>query len=113
MKEVGCIMKYPEDCSLTTQIVERQFFLDRIRELEKRYGISWETFLESWREEETRNAVADTDCVRYADYSEWAFLCTTMLTDLLFQDTFEPPTVDRCQETSADRKPDRDRAFAF
>jgi hypothetical protein len=113
MKEVGCKMKHSEDCSLTTHIVEKQFFFDRIRELEKLYGISWDTFLESWKEEDFRNTIADSDCVRYADYGELAFLCTTMLTDLLFQDTVEPSTVDRCRDTSVDRKPDRDRAFVF
>jgi hypothetical protein len=113
MREVGCKMRHSEDSSLTVQIVDKQFFLDRIRELETLYGLSWDSFLDTWRDENARNVIANGDCVKYADYSEMAFLCTTMLTDLLFQDSFDPPTVDRCHDASADRKPDRDRAFVF
>jgi hypothetical protein len=106
-------MKHLEDRSLTTQIIEKEIFLTRIRQLEGVYGMSWTEFLESWRTEDFRNKVADSNCDQYADFSEWAFLCTTMLTDLLFQDTFDESAVDRCQDSSIDRKPDRDRAFAF
>ena len=98
-----------EDRVLVEQFVGEDYFLNRIASFEVEYEMSWGAFLGQWLSEENHEELTKGDVRKYADFSEWAFLCTSMLPTLLTKDS-ECPPIEICEEPEK-QKPDQGSGF--
>ncbi len=92
---------------INTNFVDKEYFLHRAKDFEQKYQMDWPDFFVRFRQ-----GKLDADAVQYADYTEWAFICTTFVTDLINMEGPGPPIEDGFENSS--RKPEfNTQAFVF
>ena len=96
---------------LAVEYVEEDYFLDRIAALEAKYTMSWGDFFGKWLSKENHEILVQGDGHRYADFSEWAFLCTSLMPVLLTRDAECPPGY-ICDESNSE-EPDYKSGFSL
>jgi hypothetical protein len=109
-----------EDRLLVEEKVDEGYFLNVISSYEVKYGMSWGDFLGQWLSEDNQEKMYEGDSRKYADFSEWAFLCTSLLPALLTKDAECPPLEAECpcpplrsSDDANHEKPDKISGFWF
>jgi hypothetical protein len=90
-----------QEVILKTNFVSGDFFLDRIKELEKKYEMQWDQFLAEY----SSGRLLDGRC--NPEFAEWSLLCHSYMAKLLRPDE-SPPAIDSNPER---QKPERDSGF--
>lgn len=93
--------KVSDERILNATFVQSDFFLKRIHYFEEKYGMKWNQFLAEYQTGSLERCTNN-------DYVEWAFLCTSFMSDLLKPDEQSPPGVELHVEG---QKPERDSGF--
>lgn len=90
-------------------VVNEEFFLNKIRAFERQYRMGWDEFLSKYKAGKLDDVGA-----HISDYSEWAFLCNSFMPELLYDlvdpaiDTGPPECVN-----SERQKPEGNSGFSF
>jgi hypothetical protein len=94
-----------KEAMLTMNYVTADFFLNRIREFEKRYEMTWMEFVAEY----SKGALPGT-CQDNSDYAEWNFLCSKFTAELLKSSESSPPAR---EENFEGQKPEAISGFCF
>ena len=92
---------------LEAKFVQDDYFLCRIKDFEYMYGRDWGTFLADFK----TGKFSPTEN-RYADFTEWAFLCTTFMSELIAHEGTDPPKSETLDWMNY-QKPESDSGFWF
>jgi hypothetical protein len=71
---------------LPVDVVESDYFLERIHALEQKYGMEWGVFLAKYATGQYRE-----DACQNPEFAEWAFLCNNFMSELIDYDHGGPP----------------------
>jgi len=86
---------------LNVNFVDDSFFLNRIRDFERKYDMQWDQFLAEYSSGRLHAGRCNPE------FAEWSLLCYTYMSELLKAGTGPP-----AKDSSAERqKPERDSGF--
>lgn len=93
---------FDRDAILGVNFVQSGFFLNRIKEFERKYGMDWEQFMAQYCAGGLPQKCENTD------YEEWAFLCNNFMAELLKPAEAGPPLD---ESSPKHEKPEADSGF--